>query len=328
MQLVIDTAQTKITVKDQCFYIQNKTVKRQISPKRVTSIAITSNALVSAKAMMLATENKVPIYYYDRVGDIKAKVWSPYFTNLSSIRKKQILLTESVFALQFSLDNLLLKLNSQEELVTKQARLFGGNKSKVEQFQKSLEEVRSSLRSYYGSHQTITILRSTVMGLEGGFAQVYWKTLNAFIQEEYRFTTRSRRPAKDMFNATLNYLYGMTYGVVEQGVFASGLDPNAGFLHAENYKKTSLVFDLIEPFRSFVDEQALIFFQNEELQTSHFRKDQKGYFLAKEGKKIVIPKYNDLLESRLIFDGKSGKLKDHIFRYCSALVKRIKETSL
>ena len=45
------------------------------------------------------------------------------------------------------------------------------------------------------------------------------------------------------------YAYGVLYGLVEKACIVAGLDPFVGFLHTDNYNKTSLVFHLIEPFR-------------------------------------------------------------------------------
>jgi len=36
-------------------------------------------------------------------------------------------------------------------------------------------------------------------------------------------------PAKDEFNAMLNYGYGMLYGMIERSVVVAGLDPYIGF---------------------------------------------------------------------------------------------------
>ena len=55
--------------------------------------------------------------------------------------------------------------------------------------------------------------------------------------------------AKDLFNAILNYGYGVLYAQIEQAIILAGLDPYAGFLHADRPGKPSLVLDLIEEFR-------------------------------------------------------------------------------
>ncbi|MBW2028434.1 MAG: CRISPR-associated endonuclease Cas1, partial [Deltaproteobacteria bacterium] len=80
----------------------------------------------------------------------------------------------------------------------------------------------------------------------------------ATVQNE--FDGRSRRPAKNPFNAVLNYCYGMLYGLVEKACILAGLDPYIGFLHADDYNKKSLVFDLIEPFRIYGEQTAVYLF--------------------------------------------------------------------
>ena len=90
MQLIIDTADTRISVKNKCFFIENKTVKRQISPKRITSIAITTNCTINTAAIKLAAFQQVPILFFNNFGTIQARTWSPYFVNLAALRKKQL----------------------------------------------------------------------------------------------------------------------------------------------------------------------------------------------------------------------------------------------
>jgi CRISPR-associated protein Cas1 len=61
---------------------------------------------------------------------------------------------------------------------------------------------------------------------------------------------RTGRGATDPVNAALNYGYGILYGQVERAVVLAGLDPYAGFIHADRPGKPSLVLDLVEEFRA------------------------------------------------------------------------------
>ena len=98
------------------------------------------------------------------------------------------------------------------------------------------------------------------MGFEGTAGRSYFQCLSALLPEKYQFKGRFRRPAKDPFNACLNYCYGILYSLVEKGCILSGLDPYVGFLHTDNYNKKSLVFDLIEPFRIYGEQTAIYLF--------------------------------------------------------------------
>src|SRR5204862_398077 len=69
---------------------------------------------------------------------------------------------------------------------------------------------------------------------------------------------REGRGATDPLNAALNYGYGILYAQVERALLLAGLDPYAGFLHADRPGKPSLVLDLIEEFRQAVVDRTLI----------------------------------------------------------------------
>ena len=98
------------------------------------------------------------------------------------------------------------------------------------------------------------------MGLEGTAGRTYFELLNFIMPERFKFNGRSRSPAKDEFNCLLNYGYGVLYSLVEKGCIIAGLDPYVGFVHTDYYTKKSLVFDLIEMFRIFVDQTVVYLF--------------------------------------------------------------------
>jgi len=321
MQVVIDTAQTRLSVKEQCFYIVSKTAKRKISPKRISSIAITSNVLISASATTLAAQHQIPIIFFDRAGQVTARTWSPYFSNLAVLRKKQLQFRISQGATRFIISGLILKSVGHKGILKKLLRRNLTENNRIHTVFGQMDVACQKLRAL--NNQNIDTCRSQILGLEGQLSKNYWTNLSRFLPKEYQFARKSKRPAKDWFNAALNYLYGMMYGTVESAVFASGLDPMAGFLHTDNYKKTSLVFDLIEPFRPFVDQLLVEICLQQGLKKNHFQTKTDGLWLSQEGKKVLIPAFNEHLYNRVLFDGKVGRLKDHIFNYCSHLSKVI-----
>lgn len=120
---------------------------------------------------------------------------------------------------------------------------------KEEQFASALSLIDASREKLTINGEPLEESRNHIMGLEGTAGRAYFQCLTKLMPEKYRFNGRSRRPAKDPFNAVLNYCYGILYSRVEKACILSGLDPYVGFLHTDNYNKKSLVFDLIEPFR-------------------------------------------------------------------------------
>ena len=251
MQLIIDTSDTTLTVRNRCFLISKEETEHQISPLRVSSIAIYSNCKVSSSAIVLAAQNQVPLLFFNRLGKVQARTWSPYHINLSSVRRQQLQFCVKPEATAYMVRTLQLKTALQQQLLK---RFAGRKPSAGEQTAMAIASMTEKTKDMEGlvAHP-MSEVRSTLFGLEGNISKEYFRAMQPFLPEAFRFGKRSRRPAKDMYNAALNYLYGMTYTHVESAILATGLDPMCSILHVENYKRPTLVFDLIEPFRPLVD---------------------------------------------------------------------------
>ncbi|MGQ9667690.1 MAG: CRISPR-associated endonuclease Cas1 [Anaerolineae bacterium] len=96
----------------------------------------------------------------------------------------------------------------------------------------------------------VDAIRSQILSAEGRAAEKYWKAIRLVVNVPADWTGRVGRGAQDPFNTALNYAYGILYAQVERAVILAGLDPYAGFLHADRAGKPSLVLDLIEEFRT------------------------------------------------------------------------------
>lgn len=82
-----------------------------------------------------------------------------------------------------------------------------------------------------------------------------WKTFWHVVEHPcLRFKERSQHPARDMVNALLNYGYGILYGSIQVELIKAGIDPYIGVLHRDNYNKPVLVYDIIELYRTWIDE--------------------------------------------------------------------------
>jgi CRISP-associated protein Cas1 len=100
--------------------------------------------------------------------------------------------------------------------------------------------------------------RAALMGAEGRAAARYWQAVAQIIPTALAWPGRETHGARDAFNAALNYGYGVLRALVRQALLLAGLEPNAGFLHADRPGKPSLTLDLIEEFRQAVVDRTLI----------------------------------------------------------------------
>src|SRR6266545_3584742 len=73
-------------------------------------------------------------------------------------------------------------------------------------------------------------------GYEGQAASVYYGVFDLHLRqqrEDFRFTTRTRRPPRDRINCLLSFLYALLRHDCIAALAATGLDPFVGYLHAD-----------------------------------------------------------------------------------------------
>jgi CRISPR-associated protein Cas1 len=117
-------------------------------------------------------------------------------------------------------------------------------------------DVLPSMARYTGAISDNT--RSALMGAEGRAAARYWSAVARLVPPELDWPGRQTQGATDRFNQALNYGYAVLRSQVRVALLLAGLEPNAGFLHADRPGKPSLTLDLIEEFRQAVVDRPLI----------------------------------------------------------------------
>lgn len=108
---------------------------------------------------------------------------------------------------------------------------------------------------------------NTLMGFEGQISHLYWSGLSDMLADKIDFSHRKTKGATDIVNASLNYGYAILYGRIHFHALKAGLSLHISFLHASDHIKPTLVFDMIEEFRTFVVDRVIfrMFNQKEKL---------------------------------------------------------------
>lgn len=316
MQLVLDTKGLKVDRQRNMFYVEAPDGKTKgISPHKVSSIAVTHPCLISSSAVELAAQYEIPIYFIGFTGKVVARLSSPYFGSIATLRRQQVLFSMSEEATQWMVGIYLLKLENQ----VKNLKWLPSGKEFGEHLQNQLHRFKNCLG------KTMNQARTQLLAAEAVAAKLYWQALATMLPAHVDFEKRSRRPAEDSFNAALNYLYGMLYSVVEQGLFAAGLDPHLGIFHADEYNKPVLAFDFIEPFRPWVDRLLIEQFLEHRVPASFFtRRKEYGVILNKEGKSFFIPLFNEWLRSERLWGGKKTNIKNHIYLLAGRFANKLR----
>ena len=312
MQLVINTPGTFITQKNECFCLKQKEKSFEISPVKVESVIISNQAMITSQAIVMALEHNIDVIFLDSYGDPIGRVWFSKMGSTALIRRRQMEAMDSPLGMELVIDMVAGKLDNQIKFLKK---LMHARPGREDNFTTPIERIEKAKADLTSSNcEDLVSARNRLMGLEGTAGRNYFQCLSVLLPEKYRFDGRSRRPAKDPFNACLNYCYGILYSLVEKACILSGLDPYVGFLHTDNYNKKSLVFDLIEPFRVYGDQTTVYLFTGKKIKDEYFDKTGASVSLNQEGKPIVVEAMNKHLDETVRYRRKNVKRR-HILQH-------------
>ena len=93
-----------------------------------------------------------------------------------------------------------------------------------------------------------------IRGYEGKGSALFFRGFPLGFRNQSDFKKRVRHPPTDPVNAVLSFCYTLLMNRIYGAVYAAGLDPYLGSLHSLEYGRPSLVFDLMEEFRTIVVE--------------------------------------------------------------------------
>lgn len=320
MQLVINTYGSYLRKNGDCFLVKNEDKVFEVSVKKVDSIMITTSAYLSTDALKFAIENNIDVIFLDEYGDPYGRVWHSKLGSTVLIRRKQLEISSNEKGLELAKGWVLRKIENQTDFLERLKKPREDKAEKLGESIKGLSELRERIGSLTG---TIEERRGTVMALEGAAGKIYFDALSYIMPERFRFDGRSRNPAKDEFNALLNYGYGVLYSLVEKACIVAGLDPYIGFLHTDNYNKKSLVFDLIEIFRIFAEETVVFLFSGRKVKVEYFDEVKGGFTLNKDGKAVLIEALNQTLDETMRYKGRNIQRRNTIQFECHSIANQL-----
>lgn len=314
MDLIITTPGSYLSVHEGIFQISHRDDKTTVSPTRVERIIVTTHAAISTDAIKTCLENNIDLLIVQDNGDVIGRFWLARFGSIAAIRRKQLEKYQTPQGLQIALDWITQKLSNQIKFIQDLAKNRPALSAELSGLAYSIELNRQKLLEIKG--RMLDEVRDTIQGLEGSASNQYFKALAISLPDRWRFEKRSRQPAKDPFNAFLNYAYGILYSQVERSCIIAGLDPYIGFLHTDNYNKPSLVFDIIENFRIYADICVVHLFSQKKVSNEMVTEIPQGFSLNKEGKKVLFEVLNEYLDKIVHYRNKNMKRRQTIQAFC------------
>lgn len=313
MELILDTYGLLVNQRNKCFSLHKGKEQRLISPKRVSSICVSRNCRITSSALILAASNDIPVYFLDTAGKVQALLLGGSGGRYQNIKRHQVYFSQSLHATGLIISLFELKTSGQLDNLK---YLLHRKKGKAKSIEHTIQKIKERLSGFSQYKESLLNQAGAgIMGTEGIISKYYWSCLATSLYSSYRFHGRSRRPAKDVFNAALNYLYGVLYTKTEVAILAGGLDPYIGLLHADVPGKPVLTFDFIEPFRPWVDRFLVEKCQSKQLTDLMFDQDSGGFMLNRKGKEFLIPEFLAYLNAKCFFNEKLRTRLNHMYAF-------------
>jgi len=129
-----------------------------------------------------------------------------------------------------------------------------------------------------------------VMSLEAKAARAYWSGIAMLLPPELGFDGRDPE-SPDPVNACINYLNALLYSQCWRALVLAGLDPYAGFLHADRSGKESMVYDFSEMFKPPAVDRLLL----KEL-LSGWRPQVENGLLTRDSRGHLVKRFGEWLD--------------------------------
>ena len=242
----------------------------------ISCIILSSNRLsISKKCLSKISEKIIPVILTSDCGAAESIIMPLKFhSTQSKILRKQVDKIETEF------NDLLWK-----DII----------KSKIQNQAEVLELHRNKKQCLLGYMKEVNI--GDKENVEAQASKKYW----SFLFENFK---RDRFSSDE--NKFLNYGYSILRGIVSKYSLATGLNPNFGVHHCNQYNPYPLVDDIMEPFRPSVDLAIRLMLNGGIVPDEPLNKNTKGLIF-------------NFLNYKVIHNNKTYSLKAFIKAYCESI---------
>ncbi|RZS98799.1 CRISPR-associated endonuclease Cas1 [Cecembia calidifontis] len=332
MQIFINTYGTYLHVKDEMFEIRVRESKQEkfktnhIAAHKITSFVVSKGAAITTDAIALALRHNIDIVVVENDGHPMGRFWHSKLGSTTKIRKQQLEASLNQEGIRWVKTWIGEKLANQSEYLIDLAKHREKLRNELQEKAKKIQEYRSRIEELEGKQ--VSEIAEMLRAMEGNAGRVYFEGLSQSIPKEFKFDGRSFRPAKDAFNAMLNYAYGVLYSRVERALMLAGLDPYVGFMHRDDYNMKSLVFDFIEPYRIHAERCVFGMFSTKKVNKAFFNEITGGVSLNQDGKPVLVEhfvKYLDQDQIRYLGrnQSRSNALQMDAHKFANSLIGKV-----
>jgi len=246
MHVVIDTFGAKLSFDNGILLIETLDDDGNMQLKEIPFLHITSlhlhpNVRVSTNVLNYCINSGIPVFLENNL-EVTGLIWSPRYGSISVIRKRQALYSYSSLKWALIKKILFLKNDTRIQWLQKTTR-----KQNVKSIIQTMQRLNYQINSLPDDEKKIRAWEAAV-------SKKFFEAFGQILPADCPFDKRTHAGAQDPVNALLNYGYGILYKEVTKAIIHAGLDPYTGFFHRDDYRHPALVYDMIEPYRVWVDQ--------------------------------------------------------------------------
>lgn len=258
--------------------------------EKVESIVLFGNIQLTGKLINVMLERGISIIWLSHRGKFFGKLESTSDVNITRQRKQFELSSDPKFCLQFSKKIISAKVNNQKVVI----RRYNRNMS-IPELEKQIKDLNILLDKIDSATSVPNLL-----GYEGNASRVYFSALSRFVDGEFKFNGRNKRPPRDRFNSMLSFAYTLLMYDIYTAILTKKLHPYAGFLHQDKESHPSLASDLMEEWRAVLaDSMVLNAIHRNKIDPNDFERDEEtgGIYMGKSSSKIFIKDYESKINT-------------------------------
>ena len=261
---------------------------RDIPIEPLECIELYGNVQMTTQAMQQCLNRNICVGVYSAGGFYIGKLNPSNETGRCELIKAQVFRSgDHHFRMEFAKKEIRAKVHNQKVVLRRHLQWGGGDTKEAIRMMDIMEKKIDDAESI-----------NEIMGYEGNVARIYFKAMGGIVPEVFRFSVRSRRPAKDPINALLNFSYAVLQNQVEGKISVRGLHPAIGLIHSTHNNKKALSYDLMEEWRPVMaDAPILGALYTHEIREEHFTIGDGGEIrMTKEGMGVVRKMIEDKYE--------------------------------
>jgi len=259
--------------------MEEKQVKYPLN--NLNSVIIIGANKITMPAVFKLADNAIPIYFCKPNGELRLPI-TLQANNFDIWLKQAEVSKDDDFVLLFASIVVQAKINNYK-IISK--RTFEDNNA-AEAFNAAINKAQQA--------QSLSSLR----GIEGSAAVIFFDLLKKSIPEEWGFIARAKNPPKDPVNAMLSFGYSILYHHISTALQIEGLNPQIGLYHQSSNRYFPLASDIQEEFRHIIDSLVLYIIRRNMVSLADFEENENDVYPCLM-KRDFIRKFISIIEERL-----------------------------